>query len=178
MTLLVVRHGLAMARDEFQIQFKQSSDDLRPLTLVGIRKMQKNARGLKALVRKPDLLLSSPLVRAQQTAEILQEVWGGLELSVSEHLRPTSKPQPLASSLNSHVVATNDNPLICIVGHEPHLSQLVTWFLKGSGFGAKQKSLIELKKGGACLLEFPHEIAKAQATLQWLATPAFLKAID
>ncbi len=171
MTVLVVRHGLAMARDEFQL------DDARPLTLIGIRKMQKNARGLEALVRKPDLLLSSPLTRARQTAEILQEAWAGLELSVTELLRPTAKPQPLATLINSHVATTNEDPLICLVGHEPHLSQLVTWFLKGSGFGAKQKSLIELKKGGACLLEFPHDIAKAQALLKWLATPCFLKSI-
>lgn len=177
MTVLVVRHGLAMARDEFQIQYKDSHDDSRPLTPEGIRKMQKNARGLKALVCKPDLLLSSPLARAQQTAEILREAWGGPALSVTELLRPTARPHLLAASLSSQVVAARENPLICIVGHEPHLSKLVTWFLIGSGFGAKQRSLIELKKGGACLLEFPHDIAKAQARLKWLAAPNFLKSI-
>lgn len=70
MNLLVVRHGVAMDKAEFV-----GNDDLRPLTLDGIRKMKKNARGLSHLTPRPSLLASSPLVRAQQTAEILVDRW-------------------------------------------------------------------------------------------------------
>ncbi len=75
MKLLVIRHGVAMEREEYRQQCARESaqepdDGLRPLTSAGIRKMDKNARGLAKLVNHIDVLVTSPLVRAVQTAQM------------------------------------------------------------------------------------------------------------
>lgn len=172
-----------MDRADFQLAARSATDsalandDFRPLTLDGIRKMKKSAQGLKALVGRPDHLISSPLTRAQQTAEILRNEWEGLEIEVCEYLRPDSKFPSLADWLNAHVErgAVTENPLVVIAGHETHLSRLTGWFMKGSGL--QPHSMLEIKKGGACLLEFPDEFAKGRGVLKWLATPAMLRAL-
>lgn len=159
-----------MDRDDFKMT-TGGSDDYRPLTLDGIEKMQKNAKGLRSLVKRPDFLISSSLTRAQQTSEILQSVWTGLDVITIDQLRPTAKVQALADSLNALVKPEMTSPTFVIVGHEPHLTKAVTWFLRGP----QGRPLVELKKGGACLLEFPESFAKASATLKWLATPRMLR---
>ena len=142
------------------------NDDFRPLTLEGIKKMRKNARGLKDIVDRPSLLASSPLTRAHQTAEILQEAWQGLDIVPCEPLRPDTKPQVLATWLNERLESGEE--LVVVTGHEPHLSLVVEWMTGGR---------IELKKGGACLIEFADRIAKGDGLLKWLATPLFLKSV-
>jgi phosphohistidine phosphatase len=63
-----------------------------------------------------------------------------------------------------------DTDVLAIVGHEPHLSMLVTWLMTGS-----QESRIQLKKGGACLLEFESVPRRNSGTLLWLLTPRQLR---
>jgi phosphohistidine phosphatase len=157
--LLVVRHAVAMEKSEFV-----GDDDLRPLTLDRIRKMRKNMRGLERLVDRPTRLVTSPLTRARQTAEILQERWSGLDLLSCESLRPGSKPQALATWLNERIDAPDE--LVVITGHEPHLSSVIQWMT-----GARA----ELKKGGACFIEFDDRIEKDRGLLKWLATPRLLR---
>ena len=161
MKLLIVRHAIAMEKNEFV-----GNDDLRPLTLEGIRKMKKNARGLETLVERPSLLVSSPLTRAVQTAELLQTVWEGLEILICESLRPNSKPQALATWINERLDAGRE--LVTLTGHEPHLSEVIQWMTGGR---------IELKKGGACLIEFDDRIAKSAGVLKWLVTPQILRSL-
>ena len=183
MKLLVVRHGVAMDRADYQLAARSASgaslanDDFRPLTLDGIRKMKKNAEGLKKLVGRPDHLVSSPLTRAHQTAEILRAEWEGLEIETCEYLRQDSKYPAFAGWLNKLVGSENEDALVVITGHEMHLSRLVGWFMKGTATGLQQSSMLELKKGGACLLDFPEAFAKGQGILKWLATPAMLRAL-
>lgn len=74
MKLLVVRHAVAMEREEFARTGQ--SDDLRPLTADGARKMRRVARGLRAEIETLDLLVTSPLVRAVQTAGIVADAYG------------------------------------------------------------------------------------------------------
>ena len=62
--------------------------------------------------------------------------------------------------------------LVAIVGHEPHLGILVTWLMAGLN-----ASRVALKKGSACLLEFPDTVAGGSATLLWLLTPSQLRRI-
>jgi phosphohistidine phosphatase len=181
MKLLVVRHAIAMERDDYQAQAKPpgtANDDTRPLTIPGMRKMHKNAAGLKDQVKRPTRLITSPLTRAMQTAEILQSYWKNLDPVTCEHLRPGSDPQDFSSWLNRTLKGDTDSEsLIVVVGHEPHLSQVITWFLYGD-----QEPRLELKKGGACLLEFEstrlHKTAKGGASLLWLATPGMLRTIS
>ena len=96
MNLLVVRHGLAEDREAFKRTGR--SDDLRPLTDRGRRRMRRNARGLAKVIR-PDLLVTSPLTRAVQTAEILSAAFELEVATTLEALRPDESPDPLGSAV-------------------------------------------------------------------------------
>jgi phosphohistidine phosphatase len=61
-------------------------------------------------------------------------------------------------------------PALALVGHEPHLSGWVSWCLSGS-----IDAIVELRKGGACLLRFEDSIGAKRARLAWLMTPAVLR---
>ena len=184
MKLLVVRHAIAMDREDFQRTARASArtkgadedieanDEFRPLTDDGVRKMKKNAKGLARLVERVDLLVTSPLIRAVQTAEILDEHgWKGVSRAVTPSLKPGMEPAEFLAWLKSREEAKS-KATIAIVGHEPHLSSLVSWLLTSSS-----RSIFELKKGGACLLEFKAGIEKGRANLLWLSTPAQLRKI-
>jgi phosphohistidine phosphatase len=162
--LLVVRHGIAEDREVFGRTEKD--DDLRPLTDEGRKKMARGAQGLRTLVPALDLIASSPLVRAQQTAAIVAKAYG---ISVGETTRVLEPDAPLAQ-FAKWIETREDRDVIAVVGHEPHLSALVTWLMAGV-----DDSRLELKKGGACLLEFTGRPHRASAVLQWLHTPATLR---
>lgn len=184
MNLLVVRHAIAMDQEDFQRAARASArakgadedieanDELRPLTDDGARKMKKNAKGIAKLVDRPDLLVTSPLIRAVQTAQILDEHgWHGVSRAVTNTLKPGTEPSEFLAWLKSRDEAKSKST-IAIVGHEPHLSSLVSWLLTSSS-----RSIFDLKKGGACLLEFKAGIEKGRAKLLWLSTPAHLRKI-
>lgn len=184
MRLLIVRHAIAMERDEFQLLARRqnrsqrpASDDLRPLTEKGVRKMKKNAQGLRELVGRPQLLVSSPLKRAVQTAEILEVALAtgapGKRIQLTETLRPEADPADLALWLNDRAEVKLPQATIAVVGHEPHLTNFVGWLLSGQA-----RSILELKKGGACLIEFRGLIARGQGRLLWHVTPPMLRSID
>ena len=153
-----------MDKEEYR-NSTSDSDDLRPLTVDGIRKMKKIAKGLRKFIDRPDALISSPLTRALQTAEILEGTWMGLEIELRDELRPETHPEKLELFLRSRDEWMKKKAVVTIVGHEPHLSHVVSYFLAGA-----QRSLIELKKGGACLIEFDGPPRKSRGTLQWLVT--------
>ena len=73
MDLLVIRHAIAMDRDEFAETGQPDSE--RPLTDFGRRRMRKNARGLRAIVDTPEVIGTSPYPRAAETAEIVADAW-------------------------------------------------------------------------------------------------------
>ena len=164
MILLVVRHSIAENRETFSRVEKD--DDLRPLTEVGRKKMARGARGLRTLVPALDMIASSPLVRAQETAAIVAKAYG---ISVGETTPVLEPDAPLAQFLK-WIGAHEDREVIAVVGHEPHLSALVTWLISGV-----DDSRLVLKKGGACLLEFTGRPHRAGAVLHWLHTPATLR---
>jgi len=161
--LLVIRHGIAGDADEFAATGR--SDDERPLTEKGSREMKRVGAGLRALVKKIDLLTTSPLVRARQTAVIVAGAFDMPIGEVTEVLRPTASLETFADWAS----ATSASGVLAIVGHDPHLSRLVTWLV--SGVDAPR---IALKKGGACLLEFDATPAPSAGTLLWLLKPAQL----
>lgn len=165
MKLLVVRHATAADKDEFARTGK--SDDLRPLTAAGKREMREVARGIREVVPEVDALATSPLVRAVQTAEILGDVYDRKPALV-EWLRPEESYEDFAEWGRSH----REKQMVAIVGHEPHLSGLVSWLLASS-----KRSLIELKKAGACLLDVGDRPGPSSATLLWSMAPKHLRAI-
>jgi phosphohistidine phosphatase len=166
MQLLVIRHAIAKDREVFA---ETGEDDaLRPLTKRGAERMKEGAAGLRRVVPTIDVLAASSLVRAQQTAEIVAEAYGGLPVVTVEALSPESEPPALLRWLRQQRTAN----LVAVVGHEPHLGTLVTWLLTGQAM-----SRVALRKGGACLLDFAARPKEGDATLQWALTPSQLRRI-
>ena len=155
MDLLVIRHGQAEPRGE------GGSDASRRLTEDGRKKLRRGAKGLRKLVPELDALVSSPLVRAVETAEIVAGAYGGVAIEQTPCLEPEGEPKQLAEWLAARPEAT-----LAIVGHEPLLSHAATWFLSGL-----RTSFLELRPGSACLLSFSDEIGAGRARLVFALTP-------
>ena len=126
MQLLVVRHAIAEQREEFARTGKDDSQ--RPLTHDGRRKMRRGAVGLRAVVPAIDVLATSPLLRAVQTAEILAAVYNGRNMVTVKELSPDSEFPPFLRWLRTQ----DAGGTVAIVGHEPHLSGLTSWLLTGA----------------------------------------------
>lgn len=163
MDLLVIRHGIAVERDDWS-----GDDDLRPLTDDGVRKMRKGAQGIHSMVDTIDLLAASPLLRAQQTAHIVAAEFGIDVVDSLEELAPEQDP----ADITDWIATRLELDTVAIVGHEPHLSTLVTWLVCGD-----RRSRVELKKGAACLLRFDEEPRPGEGTLCWSLPPAQLRAL-
>lgn len=164
MDVLVVRHGVALDRVEAESQGVTEAE--RPLTAEGQRRTKGVARGLSKRVPEVAVLISSPLLRARQTAELLRERYRGLGCIETEALLPDAEPRALEQVLNAH----GSQPVVAVVGHEPHLSGWVGWSLTG-----EQRSIVDLRKGGACLLRFDGAVAAGAGRLHWLLTPALAR---
>lgn len=161
--LLLVRHAIAEDRGVFARTGQ--SDGYRPLTEKGTRRMQLAARGLWELVDQIDLLATSPLVRAVQTAEIMSEAFGGIPIVETDVL--ATGPD---SAFLSWYRGVADSGLVAAVGHEPYLGEWASWLAAGPS-----ADFLVFKKGGACLLEFPDEIEPGRAVLNWNVAPAHLR---
>jgi len=166
MDLLIVRHGIAEDKEVFANTGK--TDDERPLTDKGRKKMKRAARGLCTIAPEIGLLVTSPLARARETAAIVAAAYDIDDVAVEDVLRPESSFDAFVDWLRPR---SGRSP-VCIVGHEPHLSGLATWLLSGGN-----ESRLELGKGGACLLSFDGTAKRGGATLCWLLTSKQLDAI-
>jgi phosphohistidine phosphatase len=160
MKLLVVRHGAAMDKEEFA--HTGESDNLRPLTDEGKAEITRVAAGLRGNVEALDVLGSSPLVRARQTAEIIADAYQMAGPQVTSSLIPGAEFEDFEDWCSG----VGEKNVICVVGHEPHLGMLVTWLLTGTS-----TSHIRLKKGGACVVEFETRVRGGAGRLNWLLTP-------
>lgn len=162
MKLYIIRHAIAV--DEGTPEYEQDSD--RPLTEKGRKKMRQIAKGLRALGVGFDLILSSPYVRASETADILADVFKlKKKIAYSENLIPMGEPDLLIAEINeSHTVGS-----LALVGHEPNLSTFVGLL---AAEGAKLD--ITIKKGGVCLLSADDLRQDRRATFEWLLTPGIL----
>ncbi len=158
MKLLVVRHGIAQPHDTPDV-----ADEERRLTPRGKKRFRKAARGLARIVPRPDVLLTSPLARALETAEITAEAWGGIK-PTPEPLLASGKAEALLSTLGPH----GDEAVIALVGHEPHVSSLVAHLVGGSG------ERLPFKKGGAALLQVDGS-APGSGRLIWFLPPRLLR---
>jgi phosphohistidine phosphatase len=158
--LYLLRHGLA--RDPSPQGFAKDSD--RPLTPEGERKLRKIAEGMAALELAVDLILSSPYRRARQTAEIVAEALKGRKrLRFSDTLAPGGSMQKLIG-LVEKLEPPAENVLL--VGHEPYLSELISFLVAGhSGFA------VVMKKGGLCKISAESLQPSRCAALKWLLTP-------
>ncbi|HEX2189534.1 MAG TPA: phosphohistidine phosphatase SixA [Longimicrobiaceae bacterium] len=163
MQLLVIRHAIAEEREDFARTGQD--DDLRPLTPEGRRRMRRAARGLRRVVPRIALLAASPLVRADQTAEVVAGVYRLPEWDTWPELAPGAAPGMLLDRLGSMHVQGGP---VAVVGHEPDLGELVSWLLSGHA-----RSFVEMKKGSACLLDLDGPPERAR--LLWHLAPAHLR---
>jgi phosphohistidine phosphatase len=163
MNLYILRHGIAADRDNR----KYPDDALRPLTDRGIRRMRREAKGINAIGVAPDVIISSPLVRAIQTAEIVRD---GLDapsqMVISETLLPEAHPSQIIQEL---VKSHSPSGSMMVVGHEPHLSSLVSYIMTG-----KVSWIIRLKKGALCNMDIS---ATGRGQLLWALAPRHLRAL-
>jgi phosphohistidine phosphatase len=163
MRILIIRHGIAEQSDG---SGKGDADAQRELTKAGRRKMRKAAEGLTALVPSVDLIATSPLVRASQTAEIVAKAFGGVRTVQIAALAPRKPPAQLVEWLN----AQPSDSTIALIGHEPHLSTFLCWLLTGL-----QESFVELKKGGAGMIEIAAPVSAGRGKLLWICKPSQLR---
>jgi phosphohistidine phosphatase len=166
MLLLVIRHAIAMDREEWARTGRPDSD--RPLTDTGRRRMRKNARGLQRVAPHPDLIATSPWLRAADTAAVVAETLGVERMETVDVMLPDRHPSELADWLNDR----GELSVVAVVGHEPHLGELVTWLIGGT-----PATNVEFKKGGACLLKIDERVEPGSALLQWHLTPSQLRAL-
>jgi phosphohistidine phosphatase len=162
MDLYIIRHAIAV--DEATSDYE--SDSERPLTDKGRKKMLQIAKALRHLGVEFDLILSSPYVRAGETAEILAAVFKmKKKIAFSDNLIPLGNPELLIDEINEKYTVDS----LALVGHEPHLSTLV-------GLLTAESSKIEmtLKKGGVCYLSADDLHHTPRATLKWLLPPVIL----
>ena len=160
MDLFVLRHGLAGTRGSPEYP----NDDLRPLTPKGVRKMVGQVRGLNSLNMSLDAILTSPLVRAVETAGIVHQ---GLDrpgqLVTSDTLKPTGDPERLIEKLAMNFTSSRN---VMIVGHEPYLSGLVSMLVTGD-----PEPSIRLKKGALCKLRIFAARYGRCGWIEWALTP-------
>ena len=157
----MVRHAVAFKRDEE----RWPDDGGRPLTPEGKADFRAAARGLGHLVLSVDALLSSPLARSWQTAEILAELEGWPEPKGFPALEPEVPPEEAATALEAYARAGS----VVVVGHRPGLHELVSYLLAGDA-----EADVKIKKGGALCLSFDGPTRARTAALRWLLTPALL----
>jgi phosphohistidine phosphatase len=166
MELLIIRHAIAVDREEFADTGQPDSE--RPLTDFGRRRMRKNVRGLRRLGPAPEVIATSPYVRAADTAAIVGDAFGIASVETLDVLTPERHPSDLLPWLSQQ----SRDAVVAVVGHEPHLGNLITWLV-----GGIEASNVELKKGGVCLVDLGDRLEAGTAVMRWLLRPAHLRAI-
>jgi phosphohistidine phosphatase len=163
MRLVLVRHAIAEERD----RSRWPRDASRPLTAQGRRKFRIAARGLARLLPASAVVLSSPFVRARQTAELLARALESAQFVECPELAAGQRLQGIF-----HLLRARREKHVVIVGHEPDLSALLGACVAGSArFG------IEFKKGGAACVEFVGSVQAGRARLLWMLPPRVLRSL-
>jgi phosphohistidine phosphatase len=160
--LYLIRHGVAEERSD-----AWPDDAKRPLTEDGMSRMRKATRGLAELDVSFDVILTSPLVRARQTAEILA---AGLDPAPTvvtvDALAPGGAYAALVTELAKHARRTR----VALVGHEPGIGELAARLI-----GSRHP--IEFKKGAVCRIDLDELPPSGPGDLRWLLPPKILRAL-
>jgi phosphohistidine phosphatase len=166
MELYFLRHAIAVKRGSPGFE---EDDSARPLTAQGREKMLGNAQGMNALNLSFDVILSSRYLRAKETAQIVSGVFKlkKSQTIFTENLIPGASFEQLIDEINAHAKKFKS---ILLIGHEPHLSELMSFLLTGG-----RQIPIALKKGGICKLSILKLCSTSSASLDWLLTPSQLR---
>jgi phosphohistidine phosphatase len=156
MQLYVVRHGIAIEEGGV------APDASRPLGEKGRRRFRKTARAFGKLGHRLDLILTSPLVRAVQTAEILAGATDYGEVAVLEELDPKFPVETLREAIEARAGKAG---AVAIVGHEPQLSSLL------AALSGVPQTDIYLKKGAIVRVDARKLTDGARADVRWWLKP-------
>lgn len=161
--LYLVRHAVAAERgDEYP------DDSKRPLTANGINRFKREVAALAALGVDVDLIVSSPLTRTKQTADILA---AGLEskpeVVTVDALAPAGTPSAVIQEIAKHARRGR----LALVGHEPNIGELAAKLI-----GARVP--LAFKKGAVCRIDFDVLPPKGIGHLVWFATPKMLRKLS
>jgi phosphohistidine phosphatase len=161
MELYFLRHALAIQRG-----IAQFPNDDRPLTEEGIGKIKKGARGLHNLVDHIDVILSSPLVRAFDTAKIAAQALNHTNpVQQCDGLLPEAGFKDFVALLEEHA----GHETVLVVGHEPNMGRNISSLLGSS------RVMIDLKKGGLCKVRVDGAPGGGAGTLLYHLTPKQLR---
>jgi phosphohistidine phosphatase len=157
--IYLVRHAIAEERGD-----AYPDDSLRPLTAKGTARFRKIAKRLVELDVSVDVIVSSPFVRARQTADILA---GALRshppIVESRGMEPNAGYPQLRALLDEHREAGG----IALVGHNPSIGKFAARLIGLDGS-------LDLKKGGVCRIDFETLPSPGPGRLRWLAVPRML----
>ena len=157
-----IRHGIAGERENY------ATDEERPLTEIGDRKTNKIAQKLKQLGLHFNLILTSPLVRANQTAKILQANQLSSKIEKFLPLAPGGDINLWLQWLETW--QPQENRELALVGHQPDLANWAEILIWG-----ETREVLILKKAGAIGISLP-EVGSPIGNSQmfWLTAPKFL----
>jgi phosphohistidine phosphatase len=165
MRVVLFRHGPAASRDASI----WPDDRLRPLTPRGMERTRAAALGLRRLVKgKVDAILTSPLLRATQTAEIAANALDAPQCQELAGLAPEGSYRRVIQALRER----DAQATVVLVGHEPDLGKLGGVLV----FGAPHP--LRLRKGGACAVSFDELPDSGGGTLEWLVPPRLLRRLS
>ena len=160
--LYLIRHGVAAERGP-----DYPDDSKRPLTGSGISKLKKEAKALAELEVDFDLIISSPLTRTKQTAEVFAQILPSRpSITYSDALAPAGTPAAVFQELAKHMKKAR----IALVGHEPNIGELAARLI-GS------RTAIEFKKGAICQIDFEVFPPKGSGIMRWFIPPRMLRKI-
>ena len=159
MELYIIRHAEAQQLG----QKNNFTDEKRALTGDGRDRMRDGTKGLRKLGVEPGLVLTSPLTRALETAEIVAAGLGlhRKEIVQTDNLKPGASCDGLFAEIKKHAEVES----LALVGHQPDLGGMITAILN-SGAGLA----IDLKKGSVCCLNVTETVPALRGSLMWLLT--------
>ena len=160
--LYLIRHAIAEERGE-----KWPDDGKRPLSADGIARMRRAAKGLARLGVKFDVVLTSPLVRTRQTADIVAAAFEQRPpVVLAESLAPDGEHSDVLADLHKHARRSR----IALVGHEPGIGELAARLV-----GSRRP--LEFKKGAVCRIDVDSIPPGKPGSLRWFLPPGILRAI-
>src|ERR1700682_3499287 len=158
--LYLIRHGIAEERGD-----AWPDDGKRPLTAEGTSRLRKSVRGLVRLGVAFEVILTSPFLRARQTADVVASVYDPRpHIVTAESLAPGGSYHAAVTDLEKQARRTR----IALVGHEPGIGELA------ARLGGCRPPL-ELKKGAICRIDVEALPPTGPGALRWLLTPRIMR---
>jgi phosphohistidine phosphatase len=161
MRLLFIRHAIAVSASGGM------RDEDRPLSPEGEQRFDQTARMLARVAQKPNAILTSPHVRAQQTAALVAQAWGDIRPIVAPALAEGDWPG-ICRALTNY----KDNDTIALVGHENWISMITARLL-----GSRNHRAFDYRKGGVALVDV-EDLQACKGALLWFIPPRVFRRME